>query len=165
MVTRGAAALAVLTMAASCGSPAAKFPDTAHSAAASAPVAAGGTRPLCQRTGHWSSCLVKAGLERSGLAPQPVKSMDNLPTLPVTPELWTVGNNGLAIYVFADSVARARAAATLDTAKFIPPTREVGMRGEATAIANDNVLGILFSRNEHQRERVSDALLAGAPQP
>ena len=37
------------------------------------------------------------------------------------------------------------------------------MRGETTAIQNDNLLALLFSRNEQQRERVSDALTAGPP--
>ena len=39
------------------------------------------------------------------------------------------------------------------------------MQGEATAIENDNLLALLFSRNEQQRERVADALTAGPPQP
>jgi hypothetical protein len=32
-------------------------------------------------------------------------------------------------------------------------------------IENDNLLALLFGKNEHQRERVSDALTAGPPQP
>jgi hypothetical protein len=39
------------------------------------------------------------------------------------------------------------------------------MRGETTAIQNDNLLALLFSRSEQQRERVSDAFMAGPPQP
>jgi hypothetical protein len=32
-------------------------------------------------------------------------------------------------------------------------------------IENDNLLALLFSKNEQQIERVSDALTAGPPQP
>jgi hypothetical protein len=36
---------------------------------------------------------------------------------------------------------------------------------QATVIENDNLLALLFSQNDQQIERVSDALTAGAPQP
>jgi len=76
-----------------------------------------------------------------------------------------VGRSSLAVYLFTDTVARARAARSLDSTKFIAPSAALSMRGEATAIQNDNLLALLFSRNDLQRERVSDALMAGAPQP
>jgi hypothetical protein len=69
------------------------------------------------------------------------------------------------VYLFTDTLARARAARSLDSTKFIAPSAALSMRGEATAIQNDNLLALLFSRNDLQRERVSDALMAGAPQP
>lgn len=83
----------------------------------------------------------------------------------VEPVLFQIGSAGVAAYFFADTLARHTAAAALDTSKFIAPARAVGMRAEATAIQNDNALVILFSRNEHQRERVADAITAGPPQP
>jgi hypothetical protein len=39
------------------------------------------------------------------------------------------------------------------------------MKAETTLIENDNALVLLFSQNEHQRERVADAITAGPPQP
>ena len=39
------------------------------------------------------------------------------------------------------------------------------MKSETTVIQSDNVLVLLFSKNEHQRERVADAITAGPPQP
>ena len=76
-----------------------------------------------------------------------------------------LGNVGLAFYLYPDTMSRHRAAATLDTAKFIAQSRPVSMKAETTLIQNDNLLVLLFSRNEHQRERVADAITAGAPQP
>ena len=69
------------------------------------------------------------------------------------------------MYLFADSSARARAARGLDTLHYVAAARELTMRGETTAIQSDNLLALLFSRSEQQRERVSDAFMAGPPQP
>ncbi|MBA3673056.1 MAG: hypothetical protein H0W68_13690, partial [Gemmatimonadaceae bacterium] len=108
-------------------------------------------------------------LSMSGLAPRAdsakITSLDAVPALGPAPVVYLVGNSGLAVYLFPDSLARARAAAALDHARFIPQSQPLGMTNETTAIQNDNLLALLFSRSEHQRERVSDALTAGAPQP
>lgn len=120
--------------------------------------------PACPATGHWSSCAVVKRLESAGVAPQATTSLPDLPTLGATPTLFKVGTSGLAIYLFADSTQRARAARTLDTNKYVSAARELTMRGETTSIQNDNLLALLFSRSEQQRERVSDALTAGPPQ-
>lgn len=121
--------------------------------------------PACPATGHWNSCSVVKRLESAGVAPQPTKSLPDLPALGATPTLFKVGTAGLAVYLFADSTARARAARSLDTSAFVSASRDLTMRGEATSIQNDNLLALLFSRSEQQRERVSDALTAGPPQP
>ena len=49
--------------------------------------------------------------------------------------------------------------------KYARAARAPTMFTQATVIENDNLLGLLFSKNEQQIERVSDALTAGAPQP
>lgn len=139
--------------------------DTAATAATSAAVAPGGA-PTCARTGHWTDCQIRIRLEQSGLAPQKTdKPVGDLPKIDGTPILVTIGNAGLAAYLYADTMARHRAAASLDTLKFIPQSKPVGMRGEATVIQNDNLLALLYSKNDHQRERVSDAITAGPSQP
>jgi len=88
-----------------------------------------------------------------------------LPALGVNASTLILGNAGLAYYFFSDTLSRHRAAAALDTVRFIPQSKPLTMHGETTVIQNDNLLVLLFSHNEHQRERVSDAVTAGAPQP
>jgi hypothetical protein len=127
--------------------------------------AAAAGRPTCPSTGHWTACGVRKRLEAAGVAPQIAESLPNLPAVGPTPMRLEVGRSGLAVYLFADSAARAAAARRLDTLHFISAAKELTMRGETTAIQNDNLLALLFSRNEQQRERVSDALTAGPPQP
>ncbi|MEP6618828.1 MAG: hypothetical protein ABJE47_05920 [bacterium] len=130
------------------------------------PPASTAAGPLCPRTGHWGECQLRIRLEQSGLAPVVTKEkVGDLPAATATPVLFQVGNAGIAAYFFPDTLARRTAAAALDTTKFIAPSRAVGIHAEATAIESDNALVILFSRNEHQRERVSDAITAGPPQP
>lgn len=124
----------------------------------------GGT-PACPGTGHWSECTVLKRLESAGVAPQKASELPDLPDLGARPLLFKVGRSGLAVYLFADSTARARAAHGLDTLHYVGAAKELTMRGETTAIQNDNLLALLYSRSEQQRERVSDALTAGPPQP
>jgi hypothetical protein len=110
---------------------------------------------------------VRTRLEQAGVAPRgdSAGTLRDLPSLGPSPIVYRVGSSALAIYLFPDSSARARAALALDSVMFIAPSRALSMRGETTAIQSDNLLALLFSRNEQQRERVGDALTAGPPQP
>ena len=144
--------------------------DKATSDTASTPhVASGalpGSGPLCPRTGHWSECTVRIRLDQSGLAPQSGSDKTgDLPALAGKPTILTLGNATLVYYLYADTAARRAAGMALDTTRFIPQTRPVSMKSETTLIQSDNVLVLLFSKNEHQRERVADAITAGPPQP
>ena len=125
----------------------------------------GERKPLCRRTGHWDSCLVKVRLEESGMVPQAGDPPSDLPQLGAAPVTYHIGKAAIALYIYPDTLARARAARGLDPAKFIAPSAALTMKGEATAIQNDNLLALLFSLNDQQRERVSDAFMAGPPQP
>jgi hypothetical protein len=136
-------------------------PDSATAAAAPA-AAAGAT--ACPNTGHWSPCQVKKRLEQSGVAPRD-SALADLPAVGPAPITYAVGTSALAVYLFPDTIARARARRTLDTTKFVAPSQGLTIRHEATAIENDNLLALLFTQRDQQRERVSDALMAGPPQP
>lgn len=159
--------LATIVIGASCsGDRAPASEGTVVASGARDPGAPGVTGiPACPGTRHWSPCAVVKRLEAAGVAPQKTGSLPDLPTLDAAPLLYKVGRSGLAVYLFADSTARARASRTLDTTKYVSAARELTMRGETTAIQNDNLLALLFSRSEQQRERISDAFTAGPPQP
>jgi hypothetical protein len=165
-LTRHAAIVVAAAVLGACNrskAPAADSSAAASAVGTSAPQATSGT---CPRTGHWGDCQLRARLGQSGLAPRSTsEKVGDLPTLPVKPTTLMVGNAGVAFYVFPDTLSRRTAAATLDTAKFIAQMRPVSMKSETTLIENDNLLVLLFSKNEHQRERVADAVMAGPPQP
>lgn len=70
----------------------------------------------------------------------------------------------LELHVFPDSAARVAGAAKLDRTQFVSGTAEQTIKRERTLIESANLVGFLTSINAHQRERVSDALMAGPPQ-
>lgn len=135
------------------------------SAAAAAEMSAATNAPpeVCPATGHWQQCAVKKRLEMTGLAPRDSVISDTVKVGPV-PTVYVAGGSAIAVYLFPDSTARRKAAALLDTTKFIAPEAALTMRHEATAIQNDNLLAILYTQRDQQRERVSDALMGGPPQ-
>ena len=166
----------VLSLAASACGKSGPATDSARSAGgpagASAAAQAAGTgaamqeprREACAKTGHWIDCQVRERLTRSGLAPRDT-TREALPSLGPAPLVFRLGRGGLVVYLFPDSSARIRAAGTLDTVRYVRAARGPTVLSQATMIENDNLLGLLFSKNEQQIERVSDALTAGAPQP
>ena len=127
-------------------------------------VAPGGV-PACPRTGHWIACQVRDRIDRAGLTPHDTTAPSELPKLGQSPTSYRIGKAVLVVYLFGDSSARSRAGRELDTTRYVQDTLPLTIRSEATVIQNDNLLALLFSKNEHQRERVSDALTAGPPQP
>lgn len=161
MSARVAAALSVLA-AVACGN--APQGGRGSAAAAATMATANSTTADCPKTGHWSRCLVTRRLEQSGVAPRD-STLADLPGLGPAPVSYAVGTSALAVYLFSDAASRERAARTLDTTKFVSPSRELTTRHEATAIQNDNLLALLFTQRDQQRERVADALMAGPPQP
>jgi hypothetical protein len=156
----------MLAVFSACGRDKVQSADSVAATQAPAAAAAGAApAPACPRTGHWLACAVRYRIDRAGLAPHDSSVNDGLPALGPKPLVYRVGKAGLAVYLFSDSMARARAARLLDTTKFIPYAHDLTVQSEATVIENDNLLALLFSKNDHQRERVSDALTAGPPQP
>jgi hypothetical protein len=106
-------------------------------------------------------------LDHAGMAPRrdSVSGVIHTPPLTATGSRLLLGASELDVFVYPDVAARERDEARLDRSKFIEPTDEPTLRGEATLIRSVNLLAILRSRNDHQRERVADALSAGPPQP
>jgi hypothetical protein len=71
----------------------------------------------------------------------------------------------LEVFFYSDSAARIADAKKLDRTTLVGATNQQTLRRERTLIENTNLIGLLSSINDRLRERVSDALTAGAPQP
>jgi hypothetical protein len=155
-------ALCTLSLTA-CGKAAA--PPSKSPAAEAPPVAAPSTG--CPANGQWAACSVLYRLERAGLAPKVDSSgKPSEKQLGGAPMMIKIGMSAeLEVHLFADSLARAAAVANLDRTQFVNGTAQQTIRRERTLIESVNLVGLLTSINAHQRERVSDALTAGPPQP
>lgn len=134
----------------------------AGSAVANEPVGKGS----CPPTGLWAECSVFQALDRAGLAPRRDSTSGpvHLDALTRPGTRITLGGAELDLFIYPGDAERARDEARLDKHEFIEASDEPTLRGEPTLIRNSNLLAVLHSRNDHQRERVSDALSAGPPQ-
>jgi hypothetical protein len=135
------------------------------STSSSAPAGTVGAKPVCPATGMWQMCSVIERLERAGLAPRREEGVARELPLTQAGVAITLGRSELRVFFYPDRAARERDQARLDRAKYVSAAEPLSMQAEPTLIASENLLAILRSRSDHQRERVSDALTAGPPQP
>ena len=121
----------------------------------------------CPQTGAWAECSVIYRLERAGLAPKiDSTAKPSERTLGGTPLMLKIGLSAqLELHLYPDSASRVAAAAKVDRKEFVSGTAPQTIKRERTLIESANLIGLLTSINAHQRERVSDALIAGPPQP
>ena len=119
----------------------------------------------CPATGQWTECAVFQRLDRAGLAPRRDSGGATEPPLTVPGLLLRVNTSELELYIYADTKSREREEATLERSKYVDYATPLAMQPLPTLIRSANLIAILHSRNDHQRERVADALIAGPPQP
>ncbi len=155
--------LAAVMLAACSPSKAPPPPANTAANATSGPVSG----PGCSATGEWKPCTILYRLERSGLAPHvDSAATPSEKTLTGTPLLLKIGLTAtLELYLYPDSVARLADARKLDRSQFVGAGAPQTIKRERTLIESANVIALLTSINDHQRERVSDAITAGPPQP
>jgi hypothetical protein len=81
----------------------------------------------------------------------------------VPPHGYRVGNATLHAFIYADSAARLRVTAALDSLTAAPrgTTSPYGL--PRILIVNNNLAAVLVGGSERQQERVSLALTAGLP--
>lgn len=160
---------AVLVIATACAKSSPKAAGESAAATSAPVVSAAPGDTSCPATGYWARCSVLYRLERAGLAPH----LDSA----ATPEEKSLSGSAssfvvkigsmsrLEVFLYADSAARLAGEKQLDKSKLVSATAPQTILRERTLIENANLVGLLTSINDHQRERVSDALTAGPPQP
>lgn len=118
----------------------------------------------CAATGVWGPCTLLERLDRSGLAPRVAADTVREPPLQQSGHLVRLGSAELKVFLYPDSASRLQDEARLDKRRYIEAAQDPTLRNEATIIRSGNLLAILSSRSETQRERVSLAITAGPPQ-
>lgn len=162
-----ALSLATILALVACEKPANESRPAETKSAAPVPVAATPGDPRCPATGLWAECSVLYRLDRSGLAPHVDSTgKPEEKALSGRPLLVKFGTTSrLEVFLYPDSAARIADARKLDRSALVGATGQQTLRRERTLIENANLIGLLSSINDRLRERVSDALTAGAPQP
>lgn len=159
------AALALIGCSSSSTKQAAAKTDTTTKVVA---VGAAPGSPGCPATGLWAQCSILYRFERAGIAPH----LDSTAT--VEEKTLSGGQSfvikfgatsKLELFLYPDSASRVKDGAKLDRTKLVSATAPQTINRERTLIENANLIGLLTSLNDRLRERVSDALTAGAPQP
>lgn len=118
----------------------------------------------CPPDGSWKECSLVERLIRAGLVVRRDSAAVHETGVPIAGVLYHLGPANLEVFYFADSAARRAAVAALDTTPFVHYDQTQTSRGERSIIQNANVLALLDSRRDETRERIGDAITAGAPQ-
>jgi hypothetical protein len=118
----------------------------------------------CPADGWWKECSVTARLLAAGMGVH----LDSVPARDsaiATPGiLYHIGRGTLKVFLFADSAARKAAVAKLDTTGFIGYEATQVYPPRTSLLQSANLLALLVSQSESQRQRIGDAVTAGPPQ-
>lgn len=155
--------LALLAACSSSGKDAARAPDSPLPIVAAPAPAPGDT--ACPATGLWARCSVIKSIERAGLNSHAdsAKDVTERPLSVPGFEL-PVSRGKVRVFLYGDSASRRRDQARLDTALFVSPAKDPSMR-RRTLLGSGNLLALMDVMNTRNRERIANALMAGAPQP
>jgi len=158
------AAVAAVIVLAACDSPATQRvkQQVVARAAVSAESAKASVARAAPATGRWDDAQLVDRLVRAGLAPQAVKDAK-------VPDYWRapvavayqLGAATLYAYIYADSAARRRATASLDTIALAPKGSASPYLMPRVLIEHNNLAAVLVGGNDRQQERVQLALTAG----
>lgn len=123
--------------------------------------------PDCPSDGRWAECSVLYRLVRAGTAPK-LDSTAKVEEQSLHGDSFVVKIGLMAkleVFIYPDSSTRIADEKHLDRTQFVDDIAPQTMRRERTLIESANMIALLTSLNERQRERVGDALGAGPPQP
>ncbi|HMC54222.1 MAG TPA: hypothetical protein VKH19_03550 [Gemmatimonadaceae bacterium] len=104
-------------------------------------------------------------LDRSGLAPRADPASVTVAPFAVAARKVHVGASDMDVMIYANVATRERDERMLDRSLYVEYDAPLGMKPLPTIIRSANLIAVLHTRNDHLRERVSDAITAGPPQP
>ena len=123
------------------------------------------TAPRAPSTGRWDAAQLTQRLVNAGLAPRADDSLPSHPRLPVAPLGLRVGQAHLLAWIFADSIARLKISAAIDTLTAIPKGQPNPWAEPPMFVVHNNLIAVLVGGSDRQRERVRLTIEAGLPAP
>lgn len=121
--------------------------------------------PPCPPTGRWAECTVINRLEQAGLIMEPHQDPVTREPLQRQGRGFSVRSAELEVFIYPDRNARERDQARLDPDDYLEADAPPEPVHKPTIVASENLLVVLDTRRERQRERITLALTAGPPQP
>jgi hypothetical protein len=119
----------------------------------------------CPATGRWALCSIFERLERAGLVPDSAQEHATEPPLTADGLKVTVRRAEMELYLYPSRQAREQDERRLDRSRYLEAEQPPEPRHKPTLVTSENLLVVLDTRNERQRERITLALTAGPPQP
>lgn len=117
--------------------------------------------PAVKSTGRWSEAELTQRLVNAGLAPHPDDSVPRHPDFGPAPIAYRLGKAHLLVWIYADSVARQRATASLDTLHAIPQGQPNAWAEPPLFVVQNNMLAVIIGGSDRARERIRLAIEAG----
>jgi len=117
--------------------------------------------PRAPSTGKWDEPTLTRRLSNAGLAPRPDDSLPSHPDYRVRPVAYRLGKAHLLAWIFADSAARKRVSATVDTLTAIPQGQPSPWAEPPVFVTQNNLMAVIVGGSDRQRERIRLALEAG----
>jgi hypothetical protein len=127
--------------------------------------AADTTAPPCPATGLWAECSVIERLEQAGLVMDKGQQPATEKPLERQGSTCSVRSATLEVFIYPTRAARERDQARLDPEEYLAADQDPGPVHKPTLVTSENVLVVLDTHRERQRERITLALTAGPPQP
>lgn len=120
----------------------------------------------CPRDGRWYRCSVERRLQMAGLRPVPADTLAPIPSLEGESLAWQLGRQSLRVHLYRSERAATRAFATLDSATAAPKgDLTVFWSDRPTLLRSANGVFLYLGGSDRQIIRVTDAIMAGPPQP
>lgn len=120
----------------------------------------------CPRDGLWHRCSVERRLQMAGLRPVSSDTLSPIPSLRGEPLAWQLGRQSLRAHLYRSEREAVQAFAVLDSATAAPKgDLTVLWPDRPTLLRSANGVFLYLGGSDRQVIRVSDAIMAGPPQP
>lgn len=121
--------------------------------------------PPCPATGLWSECTLVERLEQAGLVLTPDQKPATEEPLQRQGLGFAARNATMEAYFYPSQTDRERDQRRLSPGDYLREDQAPGPVHKPTIVVSNNLLVILDTQRERQRERITLAITAGPPQP
>ncbi|HVE78472.1 MAG TPA: hypothetical protein VNA89_06410 [Gemmatimonadaceae bacterium] len=120
---------------------------------------------VCPRVGLWTGCAVMNRLEQAGVVPSVAQRGRRFDWAAEPAMVVELGRGRVVAILYRDREGREGDERRVRGARVSPGSVGGDAFDAASVVASENLIALVFSRSDAQRERVENAIGAGPPQP